>query len=392
MFWQFCKYFFRYIVYAKTRQRPLFLSIVGLFLSSFSLLVLQSTMGGLQNKVIGRSKNVKGTAVIHLRNRKEAFAREVLKTLQDHDISANVEYEIELLLKKGTYISPVVVHATDYSEEVPPFLRDAMAIDGTISEGVVVSMDLATKLRISYGDEVYLISPSHVDSFMGDVPRTTSVNVHELITTHVPEVDLAHVWTRLSLIQNLIRKREVNTIRIFSPADFFRLKGILKDKYGDSLELKTWEQQNSTLVWALKLETTVMVFLFVAMTMLVSLTITSGLMIFFDKIKVDLASFWILGASKKQLERSAVIFLNLMSGISIVLGLGCAVVVLKVMEHQGINLMPDIFVDRAIPVLITMKGILISLMVPYLISIIFSTLSINQFKKSESFLKNIREY
>ena len=47
------------------------------------------------------------------------------------------------------------------------------------------------------GDTVSLISPSHVDSFFGDIPRKVSVMLDDIIVTDVPEIDIFHIWVRL---------------------------------------------------------------------------------------------------------------------------------------------------------------------------------------------------
>ena len=149
------------------------------------------------------------------------------------------------------------------------------------------------------------ISPSHVDSFFGDIPRKVSVILDDIIVTDVPEIDIFHVWVRLPLIQNLIRKREINRVRIYGQFSKSSVESFLKGRFRKSdTSLLTWEDQHKTLVHALALENTVMLFLFVVMTCLVSLCITSGLHIFTSKIKIDLASFWILGASKLKLEKA----------------------------------------------------------------------------------------
>jgi lipoprotein-releasing system permease protein len=385
VFIQFCKYFFLYILRAKTRQRLLFLAIVGLFLSSFALIVLQGTMGGLQHTLIKRSKTVNGLATIFLKDSKQAQAYEVSRWLDKKGIKHSREYELEMLLRNENYISPVVVHAVDLKGVIPSFLEKE-----SLEAGIIAPTDLAIRLSINFGGEVKLISPSHVDTFMGDIPRLTAQIITDIITTDVPEVDMYHVWCRLEIIQNLIRARDINRIKIFDFNGMESLKKDLEDKFGTKLYLKTWEEQNSTLVWALKLETTVMVFLFIAMTMLVSLCITSGLMIFFDKIKNDMASFWILGASQKNLERASLVFLNFLIFIAIGGGLGVGLLTLFVLDHYELQILPDVFVDRKIPVHITSFSIIVSLVVPYTISILFSVFSLNQVKKSRSYLKQLR--
>ena len=80
--WPFFSYFFKYIFFAKTRQRLLFIAVVGLFISAFSLMVIQGIMGGLQRGLINRSKNVHGSYVIQfdsVTNESMEDIREILK-------------------------------------------------------------------------------------------------------------------------------------------------------------------------------------------------------------------------------------------------------------------------------------------------------------------------
>ena len=63
---QFFKYFLGFIFKTKTRQRLLLIAVVGLLISSFSLVVLQGVMGGLQNGLINRSKMALGHGYLDL--------------------------------------------------------------------------------------------------------------------------------------------------------------------------------------------------------------------------------------------------------------------------------------------------------------------------------------
>jgi lipoprotein-releasing system permease protein len=386
--WHFLRYFISYIFSANSRQRLLLLAISGLMISSFALLTLQGTMGGLQDKVISRSKAIQGDAVIYLDHASKSTISQVRKWLAEKEVGGFVEeYEIELMLKHGNYLAPAVVHAVPGHAHHPQFLRGVDLME------LLVPADLGyRKLNLSLGSEVTLISPSHSDSLFGDVPRMTTSYVQEFFTTNVPEIDLFHVWTRLPLIQNLIRNERINRIRIFAGSRSISSWAVpFMQKFStEQVYLRQWEEENQGLAWSLRLETTVMVFLFAAMTLLVSLSITSGLMLLFDKIKVDFASFWILGLSEQHLVRLASIAISIIGVLSILIGLGLGTIFLVGLDNFGGEILPDIFVDRKIPVLFTVKGYLLSFGIPLMISGVFSYLSISNFKRDVSYLERVR--
>jgi lipoprotein-releasing system permease protein len=388
VFLTYLKYFFFYIISAKNRQRLLILAVVGLFLSSFALIVLQSTMGGLQNKLMERSKAVLGRATLFYKSEPtDEHYIKLFSILDENKIRYSKEYEIELLLRYQTFLTPVIVHGLDQDGFVPELLRaDLQTTIDNKKIDAIMPLDLAYKVGVAPPETLQLISPAHVDSLMGEVPRSQSIKIDRTVVSEVPEIDFYHLWVRLPLIHNLIQSRLINRIRIYDDMDFKALRKIIPKE----IDLKTWEEENSTLVWALKLESTMMIFLFAAMSLLVSLCISSGLLIFFNKIKTDLASFWILGASFSQIERSTKYFLHLMSFASIFSGVIFGLVFLYLFDHFAPEIMPDVFVDRKIPILITMKGLLISFFVPYIISSIFVRFALVQFKREHDLLDHVR--
>lgn len=381
----FSRYFFNYILRARTRQMLLLLAIVGLHISAFALLVMQSTMGGLQRNLVGRSKAISGDMIVIPKD----FSNKEVKTkllddLKKQEIAAVPEYELEVLAKKNNTIIPVIIHGVDPNGRLPLFLDDLEF------EKLVMPFEVSYKLGVTRGDEVRIISPAHVNHFMGDIPRMMTLPIDAMIATDVPEIDGFHLWVSLPRVQNLIRARDINRIRVYGGDYYDEVKSIVESKYPDQFKLLSWEQQNDALVWALSLENRMIVFLFVGMTLLVSLCITSGLFIFFYKIKTDLASFWILGTSKVELVKASKIFLNLMGVMSVLGGLALGLVFLFILDRADMNIMPDVFVDRKIPVYITFKGLALSFLIPTGISITFSHLALNSFKKENDYLEHIR--
>ncbi|OFZ24834.1 MAG: hypothetical protein A2381_04265 [Bdellovibrionales bacterium RIFOXYB1_FULL_37_110] len=381
---EFCKYFFKYIFVGKNKQRLLLLSIAGLFISTFALFVLQSTMGGLQNNQIIRMKRIQGEGVIYLSDKSYEFAKEVLDYLKARKIHAVSEVEIELMLRNKTYISPIILHGINQDGLIPDFLQNIPLSD------LVLPIDLAIKMDAQMGDALQIITPAYADTFLGDIPRSTTAYIDYILSTNVPEIDAFHAWTNIRLIWNLIRKKEINQIRVYNIVEMSSLKEELLAKFKGRLSVNLWEDENKTLVMALNLETTVMTFLFVAMTMLVSLCITSGLMIFLGKVKHDFASFWILGTSEKRLETMTYHFLNLLNLSTVFMGLLGGFIFLILLDKYGVEIMPDVFVDRKIPIYMTVRGALVSVLIPYVISMVFAYFSLSQFKKEVSYLDYVR--
>lgn len=385
MLFHFVKYFVTYIFFNKTRQRLLFLALFGLFLSSFSLIVLQSIMGGLQNGVIKRAKEIQGTYQVQFSS-DQIDLYQLRSDLKQSSFPYTLEYEIELLVKNNDYLSPMILHGVDETSRKPEFLKEI-----NIAEGIHLGSELAGKIKGNLFTDVMVISPAHTNDLLGEIPRQSTVELASMLGTNVYEVDSFHGWVRSGFVHNLIRKREFNRLRFFTEDEqVISFLDNLKSKPG--FKILTWNDSNTSLVWALNLENIVMLSLFVGMSFLIAISITSGFMIFFDKIKNDLISFWIMGLTLKKIRFLAGSFLVVISSSISLLGLLCGLALLKLIAHSNFDLMPDIFLEQNLPVLITTKGVLISFLVPYLICLVFSFLSLRSVNNdNQSFLQILRQ-
>ena len=365
----FIRYSFRYILLARSRQKLLLLAFFGLFLSCFALLILQSTMGGLQRNLQERSQFVVGHGEFLLGEeyQSDAFSKKIQGELQSRGIQSFREYELELLVRRGAYVSPLIIHGVDWEERIPPFLEELNR------DGIILGRDGVRKMKGMLGDEIQLISPSHLDPLLGGMPRQLQETVGDVISTGTPELDLFHGWVRGSFLHNMMYEVRYNKIRHYGEAS--HVVPFLLKKYGAQLSYSSWEQINQALVWALGMESTLMLVLFVGMTLLVAISITSGLFIFYQKIQREMLGFWILGASEGQLRRSYLLFLHCLAMGTCLLSLVCALGFLTLLDHWSPEVMPDIFVDRKIPVEITWEGVLISVFVPYGVAIFFAHFS-----------------
>ncbi|MCY4643529.1 MAG: hypothetical protein OXB88_02835 [Bacteriovoracales bacterium] len=373
VFSPFVRYSFRYLFLAPSGKKLLLLALVGLFLSSFSLLVLQATMGGLQHNLKKRSKNAVGHGEFVLFDQSDSFSQKIANALSQEGLLPLREYEIELLVRRKAYLSPLIVHGVEDSPKPPSFL------EGLSAGGILMGADAAHKLKARPGDGLQFISPIHLDPVLGGIPRSVSDRIARLAVTEVPELDLFHAWVRDSKIHNLIQEVRYNKIRHYLGPSTKARK--LAQKYPKKLLYFSWEEIHQSLVWALNLENTVMLALFIAMALLVSISISSGLFIFYQKIHREMIGFWIMGAGERQLIKSCRLFIHLLALSTCALAMIFALLFLESMDYWSPLLMPDIFVDQKIPVRVTFPHLLLSFLIPYGVAVLFSHLSLASFKR-----------
>ena len=383
--WPFFSYFFKYIFFAKTRQRLLFIAVVGLFISAFSLMVIQGIMGGLQRGLINRSKSVHGSHLIQFDSITNEPLDEIREIFRKEGIHFYSELESEVMLKYKNYVAPAKFHGILLSDERPTFLDDKDF------SGIVIGSELASKIRLQFLDDLQIISPGVTDSLLGEVPRFVSETLSDYLYTELPEVDEFEVWGRVEIVQNLLRERGINQIRIFGNPDSDVLSRIKDFKTEVPFRIVSWEQMNGALVWSLNLETKVMLFLFISMSLLVSIAITTGLLIFYSKIRRDLMSFWILGMPQQMLVKLCFRFILILSGIVCIVGTVAGFITLRVLEIYGHYLVPDIFVERRFPIELNFNHITLSFLIPFGISVVFSYLSFLNFRKeNQNFVSIVR--
>lgn len=383
--WPFFSYFFKYIFYAKTRQRLLFIAVVGLFISAFSLMVIQGIMGGLQRGLINRSKNIHGHYLIQFDSIANESVEEIREILKKEGVSFYSELEAEVMLKYKSYVAPAKIHGLILSDERPGFLADKDF------SGIVMGSELSSKLRLQFMDDLQIIAPGVTDSLLGEVPRFISESISDYLYTELPEVDEFEAWSRIEIVQNLLRERGINQIRIFDGLNDQMITKLRNVKTETPFQLRSWEEMNGALVWSLNLETKVMLFLFISMSLLVAIAITSGLLIFYSKIRRDLMSFWILGMPQQKLVQLCFRFILILSGIICIMGTVAGFITLKILETYGHDIVPDIFVERRFPIDLNFSHICLSLLIPFGISVVFSYLSFLNFRKeNQSFVSIVR--
>jgi lipoprotein-releasing system permease protein len=386
---KFLRYFISYLIKTRSRQKIIFLAFFGLFISSFALLFLQGVMGGLQFNMMARSQGIHGSGLVRFRVPIEQ--KDILRLVKDLKAQGKKvfqEYEIELLGKSEGFLAPVILRGVELSQGMPVFLKEADF------EGVVLGSDLSAKLRVNLTSKISFYSPSHTNELFGDVPRMVADHVSDFLHTNQIEIDGVTAWSRIGLVQNLVGDQSVNVLRFFDPT--FSKEEIEQTVQSyfprDKWQALSWEDQFPELLWAFQLENVVIISLFMSIGFLISLTIVSGFLIFFNKVKIDLVSFWVMGLSKKKIEFLMMVLVQSTSFLVTLFGVLCSYFVLQALKYYSPALLPDVFVERSLPVSLDWKDFVMALFAPFFISSLFAVYSLKQFfRENKSFLLVMRK-
>lgn len=379
-------YFFQSIFLAKkSRQKIVIFAMIGVFLSSFSLIVVQSVMNGLQKGLIERSMNVMGRSFYDVSGLSEKQRSDLIQNLKLKQIQVLEALEFELMLVKNqtkTWSKIIGLKVNEDNSNRPAFLVDKDF------QGLILGSELSQRLKAYFSSEVKVFHPSYTEVLFGQRPRMATFEVSDFFVSELSEIDSFYSFIPLKKLQNLIRERKVNTLIFYRHQD----QAILDDYFSDDTRYTKWSDKNQALSFALKLETNMMLFLFSCMSLLISLSITSGFLIFFDKVKVHLMSFWVLGLSRKKILQMMAYFLVSINTLFSIAGILCGLVFLYIIENLEEGYVPDFFLETKIPVEWGFYDLLVSFSIPFGVSCLFSLVAFRFFARENTrFTELMRE-
>lgn len=393
----FLSYFVKYCFQAKTRQKLILLVMIGLALCSFSLIVLQGVMSGLQANMITSYKKVQGefSLIIPLNSENQSEIGSLEQDLKKEHIFYVKALALELLMKHGQYMAPTLIYGMeDFSDNnennahsanndnndnikvaknsMPRFLQDLNR------EGIVLGADLAAKLKAGPDSSLLLYSPAHLSNLLGDVPRFVAERVSDIALSSIEDIDLFYSWTRASLLHNLTRSNQYNRMVFFDSDAMSWVKNLINKKY-PQVKMQTWDELNADLVWAFKLESIVIIGLFTMMSVLVSLTILSAYSLFLTKVQLEMFVFWLMGRSQRQIKNWMLIFSQSLALIAILMGVLLGLALLFYLKNYAPVIMPDVFVERSLPVSFQLRHFVYAILLPFMIASVFTFFSIKEF-------------
>jgi lipoprotein-releasing system permease protein len=284
-----------------------FISIAGVSLGVFALIVVLSVMNGFGNELRDRTLSMTSHATI------TGFDGTVSNWEQNAELAKNNPGVVsaapyirkEVMLSNGRRVSGALVRGIEPEAEKTVSTVASKMVSGELGNlqpgdyGIVIGRELANSLGVYEGDRVTVITPEASVTAVGIMPRLRRFRVVGVFEVGMHEFDSAMAYVHIVDAAKLFHLDEgkVNGIRL-KLTDLFEAQKITRelDKvFGEQYWIRDWTRQHSNFFKALKTEKTVMFIILLMVIAVAALNIVSTLMMTVTDKEADIAILRALG-------------------------------------------------------------------------------------------------
>ena len=283
-----------------------FISIAGVALGVFALIVVLSVMNGFGNELRDRTLSMTSHATIsgydgYLNDWPLAME----KVMLNKEVVAAAPYiKKEIMLTNGRRVSGSIVHGIRPEMENKVSLVGSKMISGKLTDlksgeyGLIVGRELANSLGIYEGDRVTVITPQASITAVGVMPRLRRFRVVGVFEVGMHQYDASMAYMHIDDAAKLFSYEDkVNGVRL-KLTDLFeapRITHELEKEFGDDYWVSDWSSQHKNFFRALQTEKTVMFIILLMMVSVAALNIVSTLMMTVTDKESDIAILRALG-------------------------------------------------------------------------------------------------
>ena len=283
-----------------------FISIAGVALGVFALIVVLSVMNGFGNELRDRTLSMNSHATIsgydgYMRDWPAALE----KAEEQPEVVAAAPYiSKEVMLSNGRRVSGSLIRGVQPEMESKVSLVESKMISGSLLDlkageyGIVIGRELANTLNVYEGDRVTVITPQASITAVGVMPRLRRFRVVGVFEIGMHQYDAAMAYMHLEDAAKLFSfKDKVNGIRL-KLTDLYEAPRITRDiekNFGEDYWVRDWSKQHKNFFRALKTEKTVMFIILLMMVSVAALNIVSTLMMTVTDKESDIAILRALG-------------------------------------------------------------------------------------------------
>ena len=301
--------------YLKTRKKDGFLNIISIFsfigisLGVAVLIIVMSVMNGFRteliNKIVGFNPHItikpyeNSISVDKLNNKElKKISEELLYSNSGEAIIISQDFTKGIVLRgysQKNFSKLNVVNKGRFSGNSKKLYKNYISI------GKELSFDLELKI----GDKLSIISPSGIETIIGNLPKQEVFTVSSIFESGLADFDRNIAFINIDTLDNFFDfNKDDRNLEIYlkNPSDIVIAKNKVKEVFKDEF-IYTWADMNSSLFSALKVERNVMFIILSLIILVAAFNIISGLTILVKNKTRDIAILKSIGVLNKSITK-----------------------------------------------------------------------------------------
>ena len=284
-----------------------FISIAGVSLGVFALIVVLSVMNGFGNELRDRTLSMTSHATVTgFDGTMGNWEQNATIAKQNPDVVSAAPYiRKEVMLSNGRRVSGALVRGIEPEAEKTVSTVASKMVSGELADlqdgeyGIVLGRELANSLGVYEGDKLTVITPQASVTAVGVMPRLRRFRVVGVFEVGMHEFDSAMAYMHIGDAARLFQfdQGKVNGIRL-KLRDLFEARKVtheLNKEFGEEYWIRDWTRQHRNFFKALKTEKTVMFIILLMVIAVAALNIVSTLMMTVRDKEADIAILRALG-------------------------------------------------------------------------------------------------
>ena len=300
--------------YLKTRKKDGFLNIISIFsfigisLGVAVLIIVMSVMNGFRTELVEKIIGFNAHAVVKpydLPISKENLKNKELKTLSNKLLFSNSSEGV-LINKdytKGLQLRGYSINGFEELDIVKN--QNFYGNRKLISKFISIGKELSINFNINIGDKVLIMSPSGVQTIVGNLPKQEAYIVDSIFDSGLADFDQNIAFINIKDLENLFDLDESERfleIYLKDPKKINVAKKKLKEIFNQEY-IYTWSDLNKSLFSALKVERNVMFIILSLIIIVAAFNIISGLTILVKNKTKEIAILKSIGVQNKSIVK-----------------------------------------------------------------------------------------
>jgi len=300
--------------FLKARKKDGFLNVISIFsfigisLGVAVLIIVMSVMNGFRSELI--NKIVGFNSHITVKSYDSSIDQKKLNNKNLSLISKNIVFSNsgEAIILKNNTSKGIVLRGYENNDFSKLEIIKNDKFNGNkslLKDFVSIGNELSFALELKVGDEITLMSPSGVETIVGNLPKQKNFMVTSIFNSGLAEFDNNIAFINLNTLEEFFGyDRSDRNLEIYlkSPNKIEAQKMIVQ-KIFDEEFVYTWADMNNSLFSALKVERNVMFIILSLIIIVAAFNIISGLTILVKNKTKDIAILKSIGVLNKSIVK-----------------------------------------------------------------------------------------